>query len=111
MTTTPEAPRYPVWRYHATHPAVIVHNEAEEQALGTGWLDFVTFHAGKQTPMNEPDRPTQLPVEPPVVNPEPPERPERPGINPDPDRGDRLPHPEQPIAPTPPPARPKKKGD
>lgn len=30
---------YPKWKYHATKPAAVVKDEAEEKALGKGWED------------------------------------------------------------------------
>jgi len=98
MTNAPEAPRYPVWRYHPTEPAVIVNNEAEDTALGKGWVDFVTFHKPDNDLPERPGRPDrpdhELPeVDRPEVDPEPPDRPE---VNPDPPAPDRP--------------RPKKKG-
>lgn len=29
---------YPAWRYHATEPAIVVNDEASDQALGAGWF-------------------------------------------------------------------------
>jgi hypothetical protein len=34
-----EIVRFPSWRYHATHRACIVTNQAEADALGPGWAD------------------------------------------------------------------------
>ena len=31
--------RYPGWRYHATKPALIVHDPVQEEALGEGWAE------------------------------------------------------------------------
>jgi hypothetical protein len=117
MTSTPEAPRYPVWRYHATKPACIVNDEAADRALGAGWVShpaqLVQADTKKKGPMSDqptqlpaepdaPDRPTQLPTEPDhrVIPGRPREWPSSPDVGP---------HPEQPIAEPPPPARPKKK--
>lgn len=30
---------HPKWKYHATLPALMVDNEAAEEALGLGWFD------------------------------------------------------------------------
>ena len=30
---------YPKWKYHAEKPALIVHSEEEEKALGKGWAE------------------------------------------------------------------------
>lgn len=31
--------RYPHWKYHAVHPERLVHDAAEEAALGPGWCE------------------------------------------------------------------------
>lgn len=30
---------FPSWRYHKDKEAVIIHSEAEEKALGAGWVE------------------------------------------------------------------------
>lgn len=55
-------PLYPVWRYHATKAACIVTTEAEDEALGAGWVDSpakVTAPDAEPPPPPVADRPVK----------------------------------------------------
>lgn len=50
MSEQEEKPKkhYPSFRHHATKKAVVVHNEAEDKALGKEWGE-TPLHVGKET--------------------------------------------------------------
>jgi hypothetical protein len=61
---------YPACRYHPTRPAIVVASEAEDAALGPGWVDhpskFPKAKPSNPEPTPEPE-PKPEPKGPPVV--------------------------------------------